>query len=125
MGNLSKHFDSVEFACPCCGAVVIDDDLIVQLERLREYLGRYGGGPIHINSGFRCFDHNTAVGGVRNSQHLYGKAADITVVGVSPFRVQDAADLIFSDGGMGRYNTFTHVDVRGHRARWDQRSSRQ
>jgi len=35
--------------------------------------------PIFINSGFRCFDVNAAVGGKSNSQHLDGKAADIIV----------------------------------------------
>lgn len=35
--------------------------------------------PIFINSGFRCFDVNVAVGGRFNSQHLEGKAADFVV----------------------------------------------
>ena len=35
--------------------------------------------PIFINSGFRCFDVNVAVGGRFNSQHLEGKAADLIV----------------------------------------------
>ena len=35
--------------------------------------------PIFINSGFRCFDVNAAVGGKFNSQHLEGKAADFIV----------------------------------------------
>ena len=34
-------------------------------------------GPIIINSGFRNEDVNRKVGGVRNSQHLIGQAADI------------------------------------------------
>ena len=34
-------------------------------------------GPIIINSGFRCEAVNRKVGGVRNSQHLIGQAADI------------------------------------------------
>ena len=34
-------------------------------------------GPIIINSGFRCEAVNRKVGGVRNSQHLLGQAADI------------------------------------------------
>ena len=34
-------------------------------------------GPIIINSGFRNEDVNHKVGGVRNSQHLLGQAADI------------------------------------------------
>ena len=34
-------------------------------------------GPIIVNSGFRCESVNRQVGGVRNSQHLVGQAADI------------------------------------------------
>ena len=34
-------------------------------------------GPIMINSGFRCEAVNRKVGGVHNSQHLIGQAADI------------------------------------------------
>ena len=34
-------------------------------------------GPIIINSGFRCEAVNCKVGGVKNSQHLIGQAADI------------------------------------------------
>ena len=43
------------------------------LDPLRE---RYGK-PINVNSGYRCQALNKAVGGVRNSQHLTGEAADI------------------------------------------------
>ena len=34
-------------------------------------------GPIIINSGYRCEAVNRKVGGVSNSQHLIGQAADI------------------------------------------------
>ena len=34
-------------------------------------------GPIRITSGYRCPELNSAVGGVKNSQHLRGEAADI------------------------------------------------
>ena len=43
------------------------------LEPVRERLGR----PIVVNSGYRCPIHNAAVGGVANSQHLRGEAADL------------------------------------------------
>lgn len=36
------------------------------------------GFPIRINSGYRCPDVNSRVGGVKNSQHLDGYAADVT-----------------------------------------------
>ena len=37
------------------------------------------GGPIRVNSGYRCPKLNKAVGGTPNSQHQRGEAADITV----------------------------------------------
>ena len=37
------------------------------------------GGPIRVNSGYRCPELNEAVGGTPGSQHLRGEAADITV----------------------------------------------
>jgi hypothetical protein len=45
------------------------------LQPLREIINV----PIFINSGFRSFDVNAAVGGRFNSQHLEGKAADLIV----------------------------------------------
>lgn len=36
------------------------------------------GEPIYVNSGFRCATLNELIGGARNSQHMDGKAADIT-----------------------------------------------
>ena len=43
------------------------------LEPLREHMGR----PLHINSGYRCPELNTAVGGATFSQHMLGQAADV------------------------------------------------
>ena len=37
------------------------------------------GAEIQVNSGFRSYEVNRAVGGARNSQHTFGEAADITV----------------------------------------------
>ena len=43
-------------------------------------------GPIVINSGFRCESVNRKVGGVSNSQHLFGQAADIRPKKPAQFR---------------------------------------
>ena len=43
------------------------------LEPLREHFNE----PVIISSGYRCNELNRLVGGVRNSQHLTGEAADI------------------------------------------------
>ena len=37
--------------------------------------------PIPISSGFRCEQLNRAVGGVSNSQHMRGQAADLCIDG--------------------------------------------
>jgi len=46
------------------------------LQPLRDYIG-----PINVNSGYRCPELNYVLGGAKNSQHLYGQAADIQAVG--------------------------------------------
>lgn len=45
------------------------------LDPLREVYGK----PIHVNSGYRCERLNSLVGGVPTSDHVKGRAADITV----------------------------------------------
>ena len=37
------------------------------------------GATIRVTSGYRCKELNAAVGGVRNSLHMYGQAVDFTV----------------------------------------------
>jgi len=122
MTQLSEHFTSQEFACECgCGDDGIDPSLIVLLEWLRAAMG---GQAVQINSGVRCADHNAKVGGSTHSQHLFGRAADVVVAEVLPDAVADFFDDcgVSDQIGIGRYDTFTHVDVRGTRARWDGRT---
>ena len=55
-------------------------EIVDNLNRLAEYLDGIRaklGKPILVNSGYRCPMLNKAVGGVANSQHLKGLAADI------------------------------------------------
>lgn len=115
--RLSQHFRRSEFACHCgCGFDDVDPQLIAVLEVIRADLD---DRPMTILSGCRCPEHNEAVGGARNSQHLYGKAADIKVEGVMATRVANVVDAIWpNELGLGRYGTFTHIDVRGGKARW-------
>lgn len=116
MGDLSKHFSRSEFACKCgCGFDTVDAELITVLEGLREQLGR----PVRINSACRCEKDNARVGGAKSSQHLTGKAADITVDDISPMGVFSYLTGKYPDSyGIGRYKTFTHIDSRSNKARW-------
>lgn len=54
------------------------------------------GGPIHVNSGFRCPELNRAVRGTENSQHIRGEAADITAG--SPAKNRALFDKIVASG---------------------------
>lgn len=115
MGDLSEHFDRSEFACQCgCGQDTVDAELLAVLEEIR---GMFG--PVTINSGNRCIAHNRAVGGGEKSQHLTGRAADIVVKDTTPAHVQDYIALSWPmQYGLGRYDDFTHIDTRTHKARW-------
>jgi zinc D-Ala-D-Ala carboxypeptidase len=114
-----KHFKKDEFRCKHCGqlpAQGIDRRLVLMLEQLRTMIG---SKPIVITSGYRCPTHNKATGGAANSQHMYGKAADILVNGMSPRELEKYCDKLFANDGVGLGGaTIVHVDTRGYRARW-------
>lgn len=122
--KVSKNFRLREFASKDgADEVLIDDDLLTLLEAIRS---EAGDKAITINSGYRSPAHNKAVGGVANSQHVKGTAADIVVDGTDPLTVgQIAEHFLNKKGGIGVYQTFTHVDTRATRSRWDQRSGKQ
>jgi uncharacterized protein YcbK (DUF882 family) len=91
-----------------------------QLQVLRDYLKK----PININSGYRSEEYNKAIGGVPDSQHLMGRAADITIKGISANEVYETIEKLITNGhilqgGLGLYDNFVHYDIRGSRARWD------
>ena len=48
------------------------------IDRVLDPIRSLYGKPIYVNSGFRCMTLNKVVGGAKNSQHVEGKAADIT-----------------------------------------------
>lgn len=88
-----KYFKKSEFKCQCGGKYCngypaeMSPKLIDILEALRKYFGK----PVTITSGLRCKQHNKNVGGVSNSQHQYGKAADIYIAGVDKVKIKAKA----------------------------------
>lgn len=90
--------------------------LAYYLEDVREFLGN---PLIVINSGYRPPGVNKTVGGASNSQHLYGTAGDIVVSGIKPSEVYKRLNSWHgSKGGLASSSIFTHIDLRGYRARW-------
>ncbi len=118
--KLSKHFSSEEFACHCgCGYDTVD----VRLLKLLEVLRVWADDVVHLNSAARCKQHNNDVGSHESSQHRLGKAADVVVTGKTPKEVFDFMNRHSPyTGGFGVYDTFTHIDSREGKARWDKRS---
>lgn len=114
--KLSANFKVKEFACTDgSDPIFIDSELVNVLQQIRTHFGK----AVTITSAYRTPGRNKAVGGETYSQHLYGKAADIKVKGVTPQKVAAYAEkLLPAKGGIGTYSTFTHVDVRSTKARW-------
>lgn len=122
--KLTKNFSLSEFECKSGAAV--PDDLLPNIKKLAESLQMLRddiGLPIRINSGYRSPEHNEKIGGVKNSQHTKGTAADIAISGVSPREIRRRLEILIKSGkmlqgGIGSYSTFTHYDIRGYKARW-------
>ena len=70
-----KYFHPQEFACPCCNQNRMQPGFLAKLDFAR----RVADVPFVVTSGFRCAEHNQAVGGVPDSAHTVGCAADIKV----------------------------------------------
>ena len=123
--KLTKNFHLSEFACN--DKTEVPTELIENVKLLAQQLQilrDYYDTPIKINSAYRTKSYNANVGGATNSQHLFGTAADIIIIGISPEETQiTIQDLIDSgkmlEGGLGLYRTFTHYDIRKNKARWD------
>jgi len=127
----TENFSWREFYCPLAKSLPLTDlafHHVSKLQLLSEELGR----GLRVNSGYRSPEHNVRVGGATQSMHLEF-ASDVTPI--SPFGNDEervdwldkiasiAEDLGFS--GIGRYNSFVHLDCRAFidrpQARWDKR----
>lgn len=118
-----RYFTREEFKCKCGGKfcdgypVDIDMNTVKIADKIRAKIGK----PITINSGLRCKTHNANVGGVSNSQHLLGKAADLGCpIGCTPSQMASIADEIMGGtGGIGTYSWGIHIDTRSTKSRWN------
>ena len=75
-----KWFSMNEFECHC-GCRMPDSaraNIVALVEQVLDPVREQYGKPVCVNSGYRCARHNAAVGGVTNSQHMRGEAADIS-----------------------------------------------
>ena len=113
----SEFFNREEFRCQCKGKycngfpVEPEEDLVRACNEIRRRLGV----PVSIvdsgGSGVRCSRHNAAVGGVGNSNHLYGKAADLHSEKSPQEMYRIAEEVLGNTGELGLYDWGVHVAV--------------
>lgn len=138
MGDMTLNFSRWEFACKgkdCCDhSAPIDYRIPKLLEKIRTQVSVYLNKvtPLSLTSAFRCIKYNCTpkskggVGSSAGSQHPLGTAVDLTCpVGMSIDTFAEIVKQAMIDagikGGVGRYPTFVHMDVRGEWAFWDER----
>lgn len=108
----TRNFKEAEFVCHCghcqfsvpqTGIVV--PQLMIALQQARDVLQ----APIRVTSGRRCYSHNRNVGGVENSYHLSGYAADVAADDMAALRLALEAVPAFSY--IEVHDRYIHVDV--------------
>lgn len=113
--QISDHFHSSELNCPCdvCRVTLVDTELVLRLEKLREGLGT----TLTITSGYRCHNYQNELKlrgyevASGTSQHELGKAADVTNGVALGIELEDEARKAgFLAVGVGK--NWVHVDVR-------------
>jgi len=116
--QLSEHFNAKEFKCKCGKEhdFSVSEELVEKLEKLYDALDC---SKIIVTSGFRCADHDTAVGGRGTGQHTKGNAADICCYGQDGQPISSktvcckAQDIGFTGiANITAAYIYTHVDVR-------------
>ena len=114
--KVARDFNLSEFACPCCNRVMLHPRLLAKLVELRNILER----PVYITSGYRCSGYNRKVGGVTNSYHCIGLAADVKVKDINLIELLEICENIdFAGIGFYEKKNFLHLDVRPtKRTRW-------
>jgi len=113
---VSRSFVGSELQCRCCGNLIYEQSTIDLIQELRDELNI----RFRVNSFYRCKSHNQKVGGGTNSQHLYGRAMDISTEG---WKWSQRAKLVkgaLNKGlSVGIYRSFVHVDNRiGEQLLW-------
>lgn len=118
-----EFFTREEFKCKCGGKYCkgYPNEPDERMVRIADAIRKRIGKPITVNSGLRCKTHNANVGGVSNSQHLYGTAADLGCPSVcTPSQMASIAEEIMGEtGGIGIYSWGIHIDTRSNKSRWN------
>ena len=104
-----NHFSLSEFDSPDLpnSGKNMDSNFLYKLDHARDIAGI----SFKITSGYRTKEHNTKVGGVPNSSHLIGVAADIAVSNGHERYVILSALIEAGFSRIGVAKTFIHCDT--------------
>ena len=119
MTKISDHFTSpIETACRCgCGQDIVKPELVSVLEAIRTIAGL----PVVIHCWNICTIHNERVGGVPDSQHISGNAADFHIKNMSIKELHKLLNSMYDDmiiPHIGYYDWGCHVDIRDGHGSW-------
>ena len=123
--QLSKNFTLSEFSCK--DGTQVPPIYFKNIKKLAENLQVLRDEiklPIRINSGYRTPAYNKKIGGAAISQHLFAKAADINVLGMSPSVLKSVIERLIKEkrmhnGAIGLYTSFVHYDIRENPVRFN------
>lgn len=114
--KVAPNFKAREFDCQgtgCCSTTPIDEKLVDYLQQIRTHFGK----PVYLTA-YRCKNHNACTpNAATNSYHIYGRAADFHIDGVSPEEIAKYAESI-GVKGIGLYDDFVHIDTRESKSFW-------
>lgn len=134
--NITKNFTNSEIISashPQEGeeTFMIDEKVVLIAQYIREQLNV----PVKVNSAFRNEKYNSELrGSASNSQHIYGKALDLSAKGIVAF-LEEAYDTNNEHGkklyemglrGIGFYDWGVHIDTREQKgvSKWDYRKKK-
>jgi len=121
ISKLSRNFDWSEFTKSDTAARLhinnaitsceVRDNIKALVDDVLQPLRDAWGGPLFINSGYRCLELNKAVGGVPTSQHVLGQACDVGCT--DPLALARLAKKMKLDyDQMGIYPSFVHFSYK-------------
>jgi zinc D-Ala-D-Ala carboxypeptidase len=103
-----KSFSPREIACKGTGSILVNEDALDRLQKLRDTLGV----PVILVSAYRSPEHNRRVGGATRSKHMEGVAFDVNMTNHNPAEFERAARAVgFTGFGYYPRSGFMHIDT--------------
>ena len=125
-GYVSEYFTVKEVTQGDRRRIPTDARVQQSIQTLAKYLDevrKLWGSPIVVTSWYRPPQINAAVGGVRNSQHISGRAVDVYPLNGKSREFEQWLDRVAWKNralgyGVASGRGFTHLDLRPRQIRW-------